>query len=131
VGDFAMANNTLDSPRKIEPIKDRPVNQDPSQSNPSKSQQLTSGSLARVSVESSTIQLKVPFGWSWMWRNGISLLFELGGPVVVFNKDSGMTIDGENEGVNKVERDIVIAELESELRKEHAFSPYLSIGYSF
>ena len=127
---YGLAGENIKVPRKLEPIPDRPVNQDPSSPEARKSQSLTSN-LARVTVEASTTQMKIPFGWSWIWANGVSFLLEIGGPVVVFSEESKLGTNGESQGADKEERDIVVSELENEFVKDHAFSPYISIGYSF
>lgn len=84
-----------------------------------------------VSLATSSTQIKIPIGWSWIWENGISFMLELGGPVIGFTQNSTYNIDGEAEGVNTTKRDILATELIDTVGKDSAVSPFLNFGYSF
>jgi hypothetical protein len=89
------------------------------------------GSLTQVALETSSTQVKIPIGWSWIWENGISFMLELGGPILNFDQSSSYSMNGEYEGVDKQKRDVLASELKTTVGKDSAVSPFLSFGYSF
>ncbi|MDB2447258.1 hypothetical protein N9W79_01395 [bacterium] len=87
--------------------------------------------LSQISLETSSTQVKIPVGWSWIWENGISCMLELGGPIISFDQSSSYSLSGESEGVNQTKRDILASELKASVGKGSALSPVLGFGYSF
>lgn len=90
-----------------------------------------SSPLAQVSLDTSSVQIKLPVGWSWIWQNGISLMLELGGPVIYFDQRSDYSLDGKSENVDEKKRDIITSVVVDDVGKDSAISPLLNIGYSF
>ena len=114
---------TEDSPEDLDTI--------PTRSENSKSNLRNSNSIAQVSLETSSTQIKIPFGWSWIWENGISFLLELGGPIVTFEQTSNFAMTGEYQGVDRMKRDLLATELKETVGKDSTVSMFLSFGYSF
>lgn len=91
---------------------------------------LSSGE-ALVAYDLESLQLKVPFGWSWIWEGGFSLMLELGGPIIRFDQKEKYALNGVSEGVSESRRDQKVSVLKQYSGEDSVISPLINLGYSF
>jgi hypothetical protein len=82
---------------------------------------------SNLEYSSKTTKVKVPVGWSWIYENGFSLLFDMGLKVAT-NEVSSTNSKG--EAVDSKRQKMIIEDLSRD-SKGTLFEPILTLGYSF
>ncbi len=80
-----------------------------------------------LEYSSKTTKVKVPVGWSWIYENGFSLLFDMGLKVAA-NEVSSTSSKG--EAIDSKRQKMLVEDLSRD-SKGTLFEPIVTLGYSF